>query len=337
MRDALYSLAARRALRLPRVGVVVAAASVAVCTLVITPLMRLAPVDALGPVYLVAVVLVAANWGARLGAATAIACAAAFDWFHIPPDGSLGIRGTRNWVALGVFLVAAISIALVAELAHRLRESQARQQREAQSRTRVLAAADAERRRVVRDLHDGAQQRLVHTVIALKLARAALDRGEAPAALVVEALENAELATAELRDLAHGILPAALARGGLRAGVESLVERMRLPVTVDVTPARVAATVEATAYFVAAEALTNTVKHAGATRATVSARVERGALVVEVRDDGVGGARIGGSTGLLGLEDRVAALSGGLTIDSPLGRGTAIRATLPLTEEAVEW
>jgi signal transduction histidine kinase len=201
----------------------------------------------------------------------------------------------------------------------------------------VLAAADAERRRVVRDLHDGAQQRLVHTVITLKLARAALDRGEAPAALVVEALENAELATAELRDLAHGILPAALARGGLRAGVESLVERMRLPVTVDVTPARVAATVEATAYFVAAEALTNTVKHAGATRATVSARVERGALVVEVRDDGVGGARIGGSTGLLGLEDRVAALSGGLTIDSPLGRGTAIRATLPLTEEAVEW
>jgi signal transduction histidine kinase len=312
------------------VGVAVAATSVAVCTLVITPLTQLAPVDALGPVYLVAVVVVAANWGARLGAATAIACAAAFDWFHIPPDGSLAIHGTRNWVALGVFLVAAISIALVAELAHRLRASQALQRREAESRTRVLAAADAERRRVVRDLHDGAQQRLVHTVVTLTLARQALERGEAVAELVSEALENAELATAELRDLAHGILPAALVRGGLRAGVELLVERMRLPVTVDVTAERVPATVEATAYFVVAEALTNTVKHAGATRARVSAGVELGALVVEVCDDGVGGTRVDGSSGLLGLEDRVAALSGALTIESPLGRGTAIRATLPL-------
>ncbi len=318
-------------------GVAVAAAAVAACTLLISPLKDLAPVDSLGPVYLVAVIFVAAGWGPRLGVVTAVASAAAYDWFHIPPDHSLGITGTRNWVALGVFLVAAVAVVMVANLAERLREVEAQRRREAESRARVLAAADNERRRVVRDLHDGAQQRLVHTVITLKLAQRAFRDGDATSeALVTEALEQAERATSELRELAHGILPAPLTRGGLRAGVESLVSRVPLPVTVDVPVERLEPAIEATAYFVVAEALTNTVKHAEASSAEVTARIEGGALQVEVRDDGVGGARLNGSSGLLGLEDRVEALEGRLAIDSPRGAGTIVRATLPVSSASRE-
>jgi signal transduction histidine kinase len=231
-----------------------------------------------------------------------------------------------------VFLVAAISIVMVADLGQRLREVQAQRRRAAESRSRVLAAADQERRRVVRDLHDGAQQRLVHTVITLKLARRALRQGDEAngEALVSEALDHAEHATHELRELAHGILPAPLTRGGLRAGVESLVSRASLPVEIDVSVERLDPSVEATAYFVVSEALTNATKHAKATQAAVTARVEAGALRVEVRDDGVGGAHINGSSGLIGLEDRVAALEGRLMIESPPGAGTVVRATLPL-------
>jgi signal transduction histidine kinase len=197
---------------------------------------------------------------------------------------------------------------------------------------RALTAADDTRRRLERDLHDGAQQRLVHTVLALKLARQALGDARAPALeLVDEALEHAERATAELRDLAHGILPAPLNRGGLRAGIETLVSRLRLPLSVDVTAERLSPALEATAYFIVAEALTNAVKHARARSAKISAFVDRGALHLEVRDDGIGGARVEGSSGLLGLHDRAAALGGELHVESPHGRGTVVAARLPVT------
>ena len=135
----------------------------------------------------------------------------------------------------------------------------------AESRARIVAAADEERRRVVRDLHDGAQQRLVHTVITLKLARQALERGD-DAALdhVTAALDNAQATTAELRELAHGIMPSALTRGGLHAGVEALASRMPVPVENGVEVERLPGPVEATAYFIVAEALTNVAKHARA-------------------------------------------------------------------------
>jgi signal transduction histidine kinase len=129
--------------------------------------------------------------------------------------------------------------------------------------------------------------------------------------------------------LAHGILPAALTRGGLRAGVEVLVSRFSLPVSVDMTVERLPAGVEATAYFVVSEALTNVVKHARATAATVTAQIRRGHLRVEIRDDGIGGACGGPSTGLGGLEDRVAALNGRLVLESPPGAGTRVCALLP--------
>jgi PAS domain S-box-containing protein len=200
----------------------------------------------------------------------------------------------------------------------------------AASRARIVAATDDERRRVVRDLHDGAQQRLVHTTITLKLAHRALqDEQESLPALLTEALEHAEQATAELRELAHGILPALLTQGGLRAGVGALASRMAVPVQNDVSVGRLPAAVEASAYFVVAEALTNVAKHARARRAEVTARVEDGTLRVQVRDDGVGGARPDGS-GLVGLADRLAFLDGRLRVESPADGGTLVAADIPL-------
>jgi GAF domain-containing protein len=203
----------------------------------------------------------------------------------------------------------------------------------AASRARIVAAADESRRRIERDLHDGAQQRLVHAVIMLKLALRELSSGNSDAGeLVAEALRHAEQANSELRELAHGILPAALTRGGLRAGIESVLSRVSLPVSVDVSLGRLPAGVEATAYFVICEALTNVVKHARASSAGVTALVERGELRVEIRDDGIGGARGGHSTGLGGLADRVSALDGRLELESPPGGGTRLCALLPLPD-----
>ena len=206
----------------------------------------------------------------------------------------------------------------------------------AASRTRIVAASDDARRRIVRDLHDGAQQRLVHTVITLKLAQQALAQGAGNGPqLVQEAVGNAEQAMAEVRELAHGILPSVLAHGGLRAGVGALASRMPVPVEVAIPADRLPAPIEATAYFVVAEALTNVAKHAGAASAAVAARIEDGTLRVEVRDDGVGGARPDGS-GLQGLRDRLAALDGRLRIESPAGGGTLVTATIPIAADATE-
>jgi signal transduction histidine kinase len=201
----------------------------------------------------------------------------------------------------------------------------------AASRARLVEATVAERRRVVRDLHDGAQQRLVHTIFTLELAHRALE-SDAPGApaLVTDALGHAKGANDELRELAHGILPGVLTRGGLRAGVDALASRCAVPVEIDVSVGRLPAAVEATAYFVVAEALTNVAKYSRAGRATVAARVEDGTFRVEVGDDGVGGARPDGS-GLLGMADRLAALGGQLRIESPAAGGTLIAADFPLT------
>ena len=199
------------------------------------------------------------------------------------------------------------------------------------SRRRIVAAGDEARRRIQRDLHDGAQQRLVSTLMALTLARDALgDLGGQAAELVEDALAHAKSATAELRELAHGILPAALTSGGLAAGIDALVSRVDLPVSVEVTPRRLPAELEATAYFIVAEALTNTIKHACAGRARITARADGDVLWLEIRDDGVGGAPSEGGSGLLGLRDRAAALDGELRVESRPGEGTVVTATLPI-------
>jgi signal transduction histidine kinase len=200
------------------------------------------------------------------------------------------------------------------------------------SRARLVTAGDEARRRVVRDLHDGAQQRLVHTIVMLKLAKRALDGGDGDGraeSLVGEALEQAERSNAELRELAHGILPSVLTRGGLRAGVDTVVDRMNLPVEIEIADQRFPPEVEASAYFVIAEALTNVMKHSHAKSAAVRASVDESSLRVEVRDDGTGGADPNGR-GLVGVYDRVTALGGRLDVESPAGGGTLLSATLPL-------
>ena len=196
----------------------------------------------------------------------------------------------------------------------------------------AIAAADAERRRIERDLHDGAQQRMVAVGITLGLAEAQFvaDPGTA-VKLIARARDEARLAVKELRELARGIHPAVLTDRGLGAALEALAARAPVPVDVRRLPEeRLNPAVEACAYFVTAEALTNVAKYANATEASVHASVEDGCLRVEVRDDGTGGADPTCGTGLRGLRDRVDALGGRLDVDSPMGGGTTITVELPL-------
>jgi PAS domain S-box-containing protein len=198
------------------------------------------------------------------------------------------------------------------------------------SRTRIVEAADEQRRRVVRDLHDGAQQRLIHAVMTLQLAHARDDAPPELTRLVGDAVKDTRGAIEELRELAHGLHPAILTHRGLAAAVEALADRAPLPVHIDIPEERYPDSVESAAYFIAAEALTNVAKYANASTASVTATSSAGSLVLTINDDGTGGAVPSPGSGLSGLHDRVSALEGTLTIDSPPGRGTRIRAELPL-------
>jgi signal transduction histidine kinase len=200
------------------------------------------------------------------------------------------------------------------------------------ARARIIAAADAERRRIERDLHDGAQQRLVALSLTLGMAESRLAGDpQAAAPLIAQAREEAALAVKELRELASGIHPALLSERGLGPALEALGTRAPVPTTVDGVPAfRLPPEVESAAYFVTAEALTNVAKYAGATSATVSLAIEHGRLLLIIRDDGAGGADPSTGSGLRGLRDRVEALDGQLHIDSPPGLGTTLIAEIPL-------
>jgi signal transduction histidine kinase len=206
------------------------------------------------------------------------------------------------------------------------------------ARSRIIAAADAERRRIERDLHDGAQQRLVALALNLRMAEQRAESGDPTAAeLVRQAGEEANLALKELRDLARGIHPAILTNRGLAAALEDLAARATVPVTVTAVPGeRLPDAVEAAAYFVVSECLANIGKHAEATSASVSATVAGGRLDVVVADDGVGGADVGNGSGIQGLQDRVGAVRGSLMVESPAGGGTRVVASIPLTQAAAE-
>jgi signal transduction histidine kinase len=205
------------------------------------------------------------------------------------------------------------------------------------AQARIIAAADSERRRIERDLHDGAQQRLVALSLKLGMARKRLgeDADDVALRLVDEAQEESRAALAELRDLARGIHPSVLTDRGLAAALDELAGRASVPTeVVDAPDARLDPAVESTAYFVVAECLANVSKYAQASQATVRVRCEVGRLVVEVIDDGVGGADTGRGSGLRGLADRVGALSGRLDVASPAGQGTRVRAEIPLSAPA---
>jgi len=200
------------------------------------------------------------------------------------------------------------------------------------SRGRVVQAADAARRRIERDLHDGAQQRLVSLSIQVQLARARVADDPAAAAPFLDDLgRELQEASAELRELARGIHPSVLTDRGLSPAVAALASRAPVPVEiVDLPDGRLAADIEACAYFTVAEALTNVAKYAEASHATVRIAQDDEALVVEVRDDGIGGAAAGGGSGLTGLVERLGACDGTLEVVSPPGEGTLVRAVLPV-------
>jgi signal transduction histidine kinase len=269
-------------------------------------------------------------------------------WWILPED-SIDLWPGEHadaWWEVGV--LAALGLVLLvpvpwicAALAHgqarlaRLLLSPGTSERRIGELTRTRAAAvDAqamELRRIERDLHDGAQARMVAVTMDLGLAREKLDSDpEAARSLVESAHAEATTAIAELRELVAGIAPAVLSDRGLDAALSSLVASCRVPVSVDVRlPDRVPPSVEVAAYFVVSESLANVQKHAGATRASVDVRSQDGRLVVEVGDDGSGGADPTRGSGLAGLRDRVAALDGTVTVVSPPGGPTLVRAEIP--------
>lgn len=226
-------------------------------------------------------------------------------------------------------VAAAARLALVNARLHA--EVRAQLETVQESRARIVSAADEERRRIERDLHDGAQQRLVALALELRAAQRQLGATGDPELerLLSSTADELQVAVEELRELAQGIHPGILTQGGLEHALEQLAARAPLPVTVDSTDERFAPEVEATAYFVACEALTNVVKHAGATHASIAARRDDGHLVIEVTDDGNGAVEENGGSGLRGLTDRVEARGGTLVVESVAGSGTRVRGEIP--------
>ncbi len=217
-----------------------------------------------------------------------------------------------------------------------LANAEAREQLKA-SRARIVQAGDAERRRLERNLHDGAQQRLVTLALHLRIAESQLAEDPAAAAeLIAEACDELALGLEELRELARGIHPAILTDHGLTPAVEALAARAPLPVDVNGLPSeRLAEPIEAAAFYVVSESLANVAKYASASQARVDLARDDGVLVVEVSDDGVGGADAEKGSGLRGLSDRVEALGGRFRVSSERGRGTTVRAELPLPAESL--
>jgi signal transduction histidine kinase len=277
-------------------------------------------------------------WNAEAGRYTDVAGRA------IPPPRQLRDRGValieREGRPLGAIVhdpaiadeprlvdaaVAATRLGLETERRHG--ELRTRLEQVEASRARILEAVDAERRRVERDLHDGAQQRLVSLTLRLRSALASGDREPDPT--IQLAVDELQQGLAELRELARGIHPAILTQRGLAGAVESLAVRMAIPVRTAVAVDRCPPAIEAAAYFVVCEALTNVARHSRARAATICAERRDGRLVLEISDDGVGGADPARGSGLSGLVDRVAAFSGSLTVVSPSGVGTIIRVELP--------
>jgi signal transduction histidine kinase len=216
-----------------------------------------------------------------------------------------------------------------AELERRRQESALQR-----SRARVIEAADAERRRVGRDLHDGAQQRLMAVGNLLRVAQLKAGDDHEVADVLRLAHDELDEAHTELRDLARGLHPVALSERGLREALESLTIASEAPVTLDVRADGLPEPVELAAYFIVSESLANACKHAAANAIRIHVEREDAALVVEIADDGRGGADTSAGTGLRGLADRIDALQGELEIDSPPGAGTRISARLPLSASA---
>ncbi|MFF4800033.1 histidine kinase [Streptomyces sp. NPDC001351] len=296
-----------------------------------------------GPLLALAAAFTLLTW------AVALAATSVYVWIWVvPPDWRMQHLGYSTWAAyltaagIGLLHLAAWLSGALTRLDTRLatvllgpsRAEQLARRVEVltESRAGLVDVVDAERRRIERDLHDGAQQRLVSLAVNLGIARATLgDLPEEDVRRVIdEAHREAKEAIEELSSLVRGLHPAVLEDRGLDAALSGLAARVPVPVrvTVELT-ARLSPTVESVAYFVVSEALTNVVKHAEASEAEVTVVRAGASLLVVIRDDGVGGARIGGGTGLSGLAKRVASVDGTLSVDSPAGGPTVITVELP--------
>jgi signal transduction histidine kinase len=231
---------------------------------------------------------------------------------HFRPDAQQRLADFTNLVALAL-------------------ESAEAQDQLTASRARIVEAGLAERRRLERNLHDGAQQRLVTIAVQLRVAQERVEDDPAAAGAMLATIgEELKLALDELRELARGLHPAVLSDHGLEPALRSLASRAPFPVEVVGSPPRLDESVEAAVYYVVAESLTNAVKHAAASEARVEVGSTETEVSVAISDDGAGGARIDGGSGIRGLADRIEALGGRFAVDSPPGGGTVVRATLPL-------
>jgi len=238
-----------------------------------------------------------------------------------------------SWTATPVADVTGREPSLVLLSGNDVTERRKQEEEIRASRTRIIEAADEARRVLERNLHDGAQQRLVALSVSLRLAESrATSDPAASEAIIKAAREELAAALEELRELARGIHPAVLTDRGLAAAVEALVIRTPIPVTMHVPTERLPPAIEAAAYYVVSEAVTNIVKYAGATTIDVTVEADDGGVTVTVADDGCGGADPEAGTGLRGLRDRLAALDGTLHVDSPTDRGTRIVAEIPVAQ-----
>jgi PAS domain S-box-containing protein len=238
--------------------------------------------------------------------------------------------GGRLWVDGAMFDITERRQAEEALLRHEVEAARTAELRA--SRARIIEAADKARRKIERDLHDGAQQRLVSLVLDVQVAKRRMAKDPSDVVAFLDRLgRELQDASAELRELARGIHPAVLTERGLSAAIGALATRCVVPVEiVDPLEQRLPPAVEATAYFTVSEALTNVAKYAEATHAVVSLECDGRELIVEVSDDGIGGASTTSGSGLTGLMDRIGALEGRLEVESPVGQGTLVRAVLPL-------
>jgi signal transduction histidine kinase len=276
----------------------------------------------LGLALLAAVLLIARATGILYALPAGVAAILAYDWFFLPP---LRDMNDAAFTILALFLVMAVIVSAVTTAAGRRAVEAERARGDLadeliKSRARIVAAADEARRRIERDLHDGAQQRLV--ALALRLRTSAIGQ-QAAAGDLLEVID-------ELRELSRGIHPAVLSDSGLRPALRALGRRSPLPVEVDVRlDARPPEQVEVCAYYVVSEMLTNAVKHADATTVEVTVEPDGDAVSLTVRDDGIGGADPVRGTGLVGLKDRVEALGGTFEVLSPAGEGTTVTCRWP--------
>jgi signal transduction histidine kinase len=346
MRDRLMSVLVRPTTPPLWLGILVATSLIAVETLLVYLLKQVAPENAFGAVFLLGVLVVSARWGFGLSVMTTLASAAAYVYFHLETDGGVLPTKVQDWVAIVVFLPIALLANVLGgqarlravEADQRRREAEARRDELRMlaaeltaSRARIVTAADGARRRFERDLHDGAQQRLISLGLQLRSAETSVPPELRSLKEQISGVVGGLTGVAEdLQEISRGIHPAILSRGGLGPALKTLARRSTVPVVLDLgVDRRLPEPTEVAAYYVVSEALTNAAKHAQATEVNVSAQDDGLNLCLSIRDDGIGGADFAKGSGLIGLRDRVEALGGQMDVQSRHGSGTSLLVKIP--------